>query len=389
MYFAIRAYLYSPDIERSAIKDHEYNQIGVSDPDIKDTKDSFGDDVLSKGSEEKLNSSALELKPKLKLRKSSSKYIDFLRSYIDKYGEYTTWSLAAFQICYSCFCAPDLVTPVFFDSLIAVTASKKRLGSQASQIVRGLSKLNGYLASLPQRHPVEVISPSSSSKKHILEWIDKGESELADVLKPISPVLEKLSPGIRHDRLVCCIQHPGTSVCLYGALFTVRDVAQQVWKTYSILNGVSFLISEGRRFFSQKSSSPHLLVRIKKTIIVTIRNTLMVSFYVGLFSYLLCLLRSKYPGREYLLNYGIAGVLACPTIYIDKPGRLTELNAFVVSKVIESFIITLRHKKIVKYSRFIEMCLMAPTYGCLSIIMEKYQYALNGFTVPFFKWLFS
>ena len=392
MYFVIRAFVYSP-VKKSAFKDNLKHPSRISVLDIKYTNDRFGNDVLQTDSakDQLKNDSVREKKTALKIRKSSFKLINFARYLIDKYGEYTIWSLSAFQICYSCFSAPNHVTPSFFDSLIHVTASKKRLGSEASQIVQGFSKLNRYLGSLPDRHPIEVIPTSTSSKNHIMEWTKKGDAELIKVLKPVSLILEKLSPEIRHNRLLCSIQHPGTSSCLRGAIFTTRDVTQQLWKTYIVLNGASFLIAEVRSLFasSHDSSRPPLFERVWKTIITIIRNTFMVSSYVGVFSYFLCLLRNRYPGREYLLNYGIAGLLACPTIYIDKPGRLTELNSFVVSKVIESFIITLGLWKIIKYSRFFEMCFMVPTYGILSVIIEKYHYSLNGFTVPLLKWFYD
>lgn len=347
------------------------------------------------------------LKASLKIRHSFSSstlssFANQLRSYIDKHGEFTVWVLSAFQICFLCFSAPRHVTPAFFESLIQVTASKKRLGPHASRIVRGMSELNGHLSSLPQRHEIEVIPLGTPSKDHISKYMKLSSQSpaLANVLNPMKPILDVLSPSIHHDRLVCAIQHPGNASCMEGGLLTSKQVFAGLWKTYVVLNSVSFVFGEVRHLVgggkkaaeSDESSSrsrPSLQSRLQKVAVTTLRNTLMVSSYVGVFSYFLCLLRRHFPGREYLLNYGVAGVLAAPTIYVDKPGRLTELNAFVVSKIIESLIISLRVWRIIKYSRLFENCLMFPTYGVLSVIMQDHQHALNGFTTPLLRWFYN
>ena len=176
---------------------------------------------------------------------------------------------------------------------------------------------------------------------------------------------------------------------------TTADVFEGLWKTYALLNGASFLVGEIRQLFKSRKSGevsndierPPLKVQLFKFVISTLRNTMMVSSYVGAFSFCLCMLRNRFPGREFLLNYGIAGILAAPTIYIDKPGRLTELNAFVVSKLEES--VSLWLWKVIKYNRLVENLLMMPIYGALSVIMEDHQHALNGFTVPIFKWVYA
>ena len=423
LYFAIRAFTYIPVkrdkkiVLENAVAPPSPQQRVVSILDQQVEIDRLGNErvvvdpkiAIKNNLNRFRNKRRDSLKPSLKIRHSFSSstlssFANGLRSYIDKHGEFTVWVLSAFQICFLCFSAPRHVTPAFFESLIQVTASKKRLGPHASRIVRGMSDLNTHLSSLPQRHEIEVIPLGTPSKDHISKYMKLSSTHsspaLANVLNPMKPILDVLSPSIHHDRLVCAIQHPGNASCMEGGLLTSRQVFAGLWKTYVVLNSVSFVFGEVRHLMGggkktaesddpSPKSRPSLQLRLQKVAVTILRNTLMVSSYVGVFSYFLCLLRRHFPGREYLLNYGVAGVLAAPTIYVDKPGRLTELNAFVVSKIIESLIISLRLWGIIKYSRFFENCLMVPTYGVLSVIMQDHQHALNGFTTPLLKWFYN
>ena len=109
----------------------------------------------------------------------------------------------------------------------------------------------------------------------------------------------------------------------------------------------------------------------------------MVSLYISSFSGYLCLLR--HLTREFRISYGLAGVLSAPAVFVDKPGRLLELNTFCASKVLESLIITSG----VKYTRMMEVMVMSPVYGILTVLMERYPEVLNGWMTGVFYHVFG
>ena len=229
------------------------------------------------------------------------------------------------------------------------------MGAKAKEIIVAMSSMIWFLSNT-KRHSVEVIAKDQTTLAHFNSHLSTSKSKdplLYSILSSLNPITLKFSPTIHHDHMVCAVQHPHTSSCFQGAYDTTRDVANGLWKTYAIINSISFLIGFAKSLHSKnKNPDQHkvsLKSRLFKLTTTTIRNTAMVSCYVGVFSYFLCLLRTK--TRERPLNYGIAGFLACPTIFIDKPGRLTELNAYVVTKILESFIIALQSWKKITYNR--------------------------------------
>ncbi len=90
--------------------------------------------------------------------------------------------------------------------------------------------------------------------------------------------------------------------------------------------------------------------RLIKKGLGSIRNALGISCFVGILSGSICLFRHAL-GRESLLQYGLGGLCAAPTIFLDQPGRLVELNAYSASKVLESWVLSLQLLGWVKYNR--------------------------------------
>ncbi|KAJ3301409.1 hypothetical protein HDV03_000878 [Kappamyces sp. JEL0829] len=331
--------------------------------------------------------------PHLKLRASSSTWTKWMRTFIHRHGLYATWSFVAWVICYRCFVKPDHVTKEFFNALITVTSFKKRTGKEADQIVRGMARLSQFFVSQPSRDPIELIPPTATSIGHIESVMQSGTALQKQALAPSSKIVAVLDPDIRHSRLMCAIQHPETASCFGGGLVAAGAVFMGIWKTYLIINSVSFLFSEATMLYKAKLSrnrrprKSSFANHVRKTMVATVRNSLMISAFVGLFSFWTCVIR-RAVGRETLFQYGLAGTLACPSIFIDKPGRLVELNAYSGAKVLESYLISLKLMGIVNYTRFTEQLVMVPTYGLLAWVMEYHPEALNGFAVPVFQWLY-
>lgn len=130
------------------------------------------------------------------------------------------------------------------------------------------------------------------------------------------PAFGLMPNGIHHDFVLCALQHPETSSCEKGALIASAAVAIQVLKSYTILNGASFLFGLGKWIHAKIKSKKmkknekrngKKMIRgpkdlIFRFIVSTARSCIMLISFVSLFSYSLCTIR-RLTGREFKASY--------------------------------------------------------------------------------------
>jgi hypothetical protein len=211
-------------------------------------------------------------------------------------------------------------------------------------------------------------------------------------LTKILPVIEDLIPNnIRHEYVTCAIQHSDTTSCEIGAIKAGMLVFEPVFKTYRIINMLSFSLGFGKWIFyrfikKNKMKKVHNpLTLFKRFVFSTVRACLMLTSYISLFGYGLCTLR-RIVGRDLKVNYGIAGLMAAPVVLID--GRLTELNSFLSTKVLSSFYEIFMFRTKFHGLKYGELLLFFPSLVGLAVLCEEYPECVDGLFGPFLKWMF-
>jgi hypothetical protein len=275
-----------------------------------------------------------------------------VRVLLDKYAASCIWVATAFRICYTNFVNPDYFTRSYFDFLIYMLNGKVRFGEKANESMRALSKVWHILAQEKEPLSLESIPSTSTSADHIEKWINKStDMNLRSSLETASNITKAMPPMIHHDHFGCSMLHPQYSSCSTAMAFTILDVFRMTYRTHIVLNLFSFFNGLYKTYKKYKGIPRNeLLSLIRKAIINSFRSCLMMACYFGVYTYSVCKLQSMF-GRIRLISFGIAGALATPTILIDKPGRLLELNTFTVSKCLESYILQLKRTNVLHYNR--------------------------------------
>jgi uncharacterized membrane protein len=283
---------------------------------------------------------------------SKSSVSQIIRVALDHYAATCIWVATAFRICYTNFVNPDYFTRSYFDFLIYMLNGKVRFGDNANQSMRALSKVWHHLAREKEPLSLEYIPSQSTSVDHINHWIDlTTDPTLRTSLETASKITKAMPPLIHHDHFGCAMLHPQYSSCITAMVFTVSDVFRMTYRTHIILNMFSFVSGLYRTYKKRKQIPVRELLRlIRKAVVNSFRSCLMMACYFGVYTYSVCKLRLIF-GRERLISFGIAGALATPTILIDKPGRLLELNTFTVSKCLESYVLQLKRNDVLHYNR--------------------------------------
>jgi hypothetical protein len=288
----------------------------------------------------------------IQVRKSNIACVSLITKVLHQYGSTLVWILSAYRICYTNFVNPDYFTKSYFGFLIYMLDGKNRFGVNADGILRNFSRINHLLVCYPHRHPIEFIPPDTATYHHIVQWKNelKG-TEIGTCLETTEQITKLLPPGIHHDRFGCANLHPQYSSCSVASLQTIKDVFRMTYKTHVFLNLISFVISIVKKARKRNHITFRELVQLVfKAALQSFRSCFMMAVYFGVYTLSVCYLRLLF-GRERLIIYGLAGVLATPTILIDRPGRLLELNFFTVSKCLESFVLQLKRNQIVDYNR--------------------------------------
>ncbi|KAJ3276900.1 hypothetical protein HDV01_002955 [Terramyces sp. JEL0728] len=281
----------------------------------------------------------------LELRKSKYGIVNKFKQLVHLHGDHIVWASSAFHICFAAFNYSEYLSKSYFKSLVYITGSYERFGPDAANIIKGMSNIIKY----GTRHPGKLPDiPAGKTTIEFLNEFGKGlpKNEEGDAfLKSVSAIKGALAQNVHHQKFICAMQHPETASC--------RDVVRRLIKIYIFLNLASLSVSFGTLAYSKykkKTTKKTVTSIINHAIISTVRSCLMVAGFVGGFSLSLCTLRKLF-GREYLLSWGIAGVMATPSILIDKPGRLLEMNTFSATKTFESFVLFLHHHNILSYSK--------------------------------------
>ena len=121
---------------------------------------------------------------------------------------------------------------------------------------------------------------------------------------------------------------------------------------------------------------------------------MMLACYIGIISQTTCAFR-KWIGRDTRLSYivfndsyGLAGLVAGPAIYVDKVGRLTELNGYVFTKFLQTIFIYAQRKGYAKSIPYGDMFYFVPTMAILATCLQHYPHSVHGIAEPILKWIF-
>ena len=295
---------------------------------------------------------------KIQVRKSSNQFSKMLRKIIDKYGNWIVWIALAYRVCYASWVTPELLRKSYYDQLVYITGSNKRLGRDAKKFIRGASVLNNALEVLPNTHSLEKIPSGVSSHAHLEQYLRKLDhnSNLWSALDNIKDISKYLpSQTAHHDNLSCLIQHPWQPDCNLAAYGIGKDVLSVTLPIFIKLNGASLVFSLIKQLYKCRRNKKPIEYRkmcksIYKSVIATLRSSLMLTGFISVFSLSVCKLRNVF-GRTRGIMYGLAGCICTPTILIDKPGRLLEFNTFLVAKTLEQINIALQRNTRYHYNQ--------------------------------------
>ena len=82
----------------------------------------------------------------------------------------------------------------------------------------------------------------------------------------------------------------------------------------------------------------------------TVRSSTMISTYVGLYMSTVCLHRNS-GLRDHRALYYLAGVVASGALLVEDEGRRTDLTLWIVPRAVDSLVLVLVHKGILRTSR--------------------------------------
>ena len=299
-------------------------------------------------------------KETIKVRESNNVMLKTIRKVIHKCGDWIVWFALAYRVCYASWVTPELLRKNYYDQLVYITGSNVRMGREAKHFIQGATQINNVLEEMPFVHKVENIDHNMSSFDHYTKHLNNlaKNSKLWTALDHSKNILKHLpKESVHHDNLSCLMQHPWQPNCTLAALGIAKDVFKVTLPIFTKLNGASLVLSISKMIYKSKSKGEVTETkRIKnsffRAILATLRSSLMLTAFISIFSLSVCQLRSIF-GRARGTMYGLAGLIAAPTILIDKPGRLLEFNTFLVAKTLEQLNIGMYRMFGLRYNRLI------------------------------------
>ena len=296
---------------------------------------------------------------KVQMRESTNLFSKFVRNMIHKCGNWIVWVSLAYRVCYASWVTPELLRKNYYDQLVYITGSNKRLNRDAKDLITGASRINNELEMLDEPHSIETIPANKSSKQHLMKYLNElpRSSKLWMALNNIGAILKYIpDDNVHHDNLSCLTQHPWDSNCNTAAYGIAKDVLSVTIPIFTKLNSASLIFSISKVIYKSHRNKKSIEFKrvahsIYKSITATIQSSLMLTAFISIFSLSVCNLRVIF-GRSKGIMYGIAGAIATPTILLDKPGRLLEFNTFLVSKTLEQLNIWLYRKFGLRYTKF-------------------------------------
>lgn len=288
---------------------------------------------------------------------------------IDKYGEFLVWIYSSFNTNILISLYPELMPRSYRNGLMAAAGHTVRLGPKYVEILAGMRVLvKGLVGNQDPSLKQPLAEPTKTFLKKNLD------NPLASGLKDLVKILPD---NAQHALLVCGAWHPHQDSCLTASLISVALLVFKInIKSYLMLNFLS-LVS---RLHKKKSLE---LAAFRKWILDSLRSCAMVSVYMGTISLATCVFRRGLQ-REYLLSYALAGVCGTPAIFVDKPGRLRELNTYCMSNLMSSWIISGYKAGILNYNRGFETAVITPAFGVLAwLVAERPDTIVGIMNLPF------
>ncbi|KAJ3320114.1 hypothetical protein HDV06_005679 [Boothiomyces sp. JEL0866] len=291
--------------------------------------------------------------------------------FIDSYGEFMVWIYISMHINYALFLYPKYMPYSFVKSIYYTSGHLIKLGKEYGKVMQGMTSL--------------ALSFSNYEKMDIFKvegnTLDFMKLNQADV-PAFNSLAPSVPPHIHHDYLLCTYFHPHYSSCFAASISQGYLVFKTIAKTYFLLNLPGVVIKVSKQIKKKQSDYWNIF---KKFMISSLRSTLMVSAYIGSIELFICLLR-RFFQREYKLSYAFAAAFATPAIWLDKPGRLLELNTYCTSVCVKSYIKILRDMGY--WNQWIESIIMMPVYAILVDCIRK-EYPAVGLLKPVFNWFFE
>ncbi|KAJ3316110.1 hypothetical protein HDV04_000320 [Boothiomyces sp. JEL0838] len=316
---------------------------------------------------------------KRKLAIKSSKKDDLLvlrknnkiTRFIDNYGEFMVWIYISMHINYALFLYPHYMPHSFVKSIYYTSGHLIKLGKEYGKVMQGMTSL---ALSHCDNEKLDIFRVNGNT----LDFMKKNK----EIIPAYDALVSAVPPRIHHDYLLCAYFHPHYSSCFVASLSQGYLVFKTIAKTYFILNLPGVAIKISKQFKKKQSDYWNTL---KKFVFSSIRSTLMVSTYIGSIELFICLLR-RFFQKEHRLSYAFAAAFATPAIWLDKPGRLLELNTYCTSVCVKSYVKILRDMGY--WNQWIESIIMMPVYAILVDCIRK-EYPAVGLMKPVFKWFFE
>ncbi|KAL5034901.1 hypothetical protein BDV3_004404 [Batrachochytrium dendrobatidis] len=326
-----------------------------------------------------------------------SESVSNLARLLDQYGVYMVWLFNAYWICSWSFLSSHLLPPSYFRSVLYLSSCRDRLGPDYENIVIGTGELTRFLSTQPSDSPIAQIPLWSTSKAHIEHLFETVQptDRHASALMKLHGLRKEFSEGGlgtsgNHSTLSCAVIHPGETICETAALRVFVLGLPKLLKIYSVINTAIFSWSLAQYFHKRVTTgcnhprdSAYLVVfhSLKRMLISSARSVSAFSIYLLIYSYSICRLR-KICGKDYMVLYGLAGLIASPSMLIEKQTRLPELNTYLTMQVIAGFISMAIEAGWFKYKKYAEMAVIVPAMATLGIILEHYPHAPQGIYGP-------
>ncbi|KAJ3276896.1 hypothetical protein HDV01_002951 [Terramyces sp. JEL0728] len=291
--------------------------------------------------------------------------------FIDKYGEFMVWIYISMHINYALFLYPHYMPHSFVKSIYYTSGHMIKLGKEYGKVMEGMTSL---ALSFSNNDKQEIFKVNGKT----LEFMTKHQN-IVPAFKELAP---SVPPHIHHDYLLCAFFHPQHSSCFAASLSQGYLVFKTIAKTYFLLNlpGVAIRISK-----QIKNKRHEYATTLKRFVLSSLRSTLMVSTYIGSIELFICMFRRLFQ-KEHKLSYAFASAFATPAIWLDKPGRLLELNTYCTSVCLKSYVKILRDMGF--WNQGIESIIMMPAYVILVDCVRK-EYPAVGLMKPVFNWFFE
>ncbi|KAL2918956.1 hypothetical protein HK105_201225 [Polyrhizophydium stewartii] len=131
-----------------------------------------------------------------------------------------------------------------------------------------------------------------------------------------------------------------------------------------------------------------LIALLRRFVVATLRSVVSISGFLFMFSYGICFFRRLF-GREYQMNYGLAGLFASPAMLIEKISRIPELNTYCTTQVLQALWAWMLRAGWVKNLKHGDMLVIVPSTAILTLILDWHPHAAHGFYGPLFNSFFG